>query len=346
MHSQPTFMPTSRENVQLAAGHPPILVLVVDTEEEFNWGQPFDRRADAVTAMREIHRFQELCDGFKVHPCYVVDYPVGAKAEGYQPLQAAAADGRCEIGAHLHPWVNPPFTEEVNARNSYPGNLPREIERAKCTELRDQIAKTFGTAPLTYKAGRYGIGPNTPQILSELGFLIDLSPAPGFSYVGDGGPDFTHHPVGPYRFGEQDDLLCLPCTGGFTGALPPGAAASAFMLGARPPFRGLRWRGILSRLNLARQGRLSPEGYTLAQNRALTDTLLARGIRVFNYSFHSPTLKAGCTSYTRTTADVDAFLSQIRNYIDYFLNVIGGVVLRPLEVREILLRPALAARKQ
>ena len=312
-------------------------MLVVDTEEEFQWGAPFDRRADSVTAMREVGRFQSVCDDLGVRPCYVIDYPVAARAEAISQLRGIVESDRCEIGAHLHPWVNPPLTEELGPRNSYPGNLPAALERAKLGALRDQIQESFGSAPITYKAGRYGIGPNTPGILDELGFLIDLSPAPGFSYVRDGGPDFTHHPATPHRFGHNNRLLCLPTTGGFTGSLPPTVAAKAFELGEHAPFRNLRWRGILSRLNLARQGRLSPEGYSLTDNKALTSTLLARGVNVLTYSFHSPTLKPGCTSYTSSAAEVDSFLGQIREYIQYFLKTVGGCVLLPREVRELLL---------
>lgn len=318
------------------AGHPPILALVVDTEEEFHWGQPFDRQADRVTAMAEIGRFQDLCDNAGVQPCYVVDFPVCARPEGHASLVSYAADGRCEIGAHLHPWVNPPFTEELSAFNSYPGNLPADLEREKLRQLRSRIEAVFGTAPLTYKAGRYGIGPHTTGILHELGFRIDLSTAPGFSYTTDGGPDFRSEGPAPYRFGPGAELLCLPCTGGFTGLLPPAAATRAYFLGERPLFRAASWRGILSRLNLARQARLSPEGYSLERNRVLTEALLRQGVRVFTYSFHSPSLKPGCTSYTRSPADVTAFLSQIRAYLRYFLETLGGTVLRPIQIRDLL----------
>src|SRR3546814_20419106 len=56
-------------------------------------------------------------------------------------LKSFCDRGECRIGAHLHPWVNPPHREVVNAVNSYPGNLPPELERAKLTALTQEIGR-------------------------------------------------------------------------------------------------------------------------------------------------------------------------------------------------------------
>lgn len=317
---------------QLPPEHPPILVLVVDTEEEFDWSKDFDRGATGVTAMAEIGRFQAICDEFAAPPCYVVDYPVGSQPAGFTPLLAPAREGRCEIGAHLHPWVNPPFVEAVNSHNSYPGNLPPDVERAKLAALKQRLAETFGQAPITYKAGRYGRGPNTPRILAALGFQVDLSPTPGFTHARDGGPDFITYPVEPHWLAEARSVLCLPTTGGYMGSLGLRAGARAHSAGTRAPLSALPWRSALSRLGLARLCRLTPEGQTLEANVRFARYLLDRGVRVVSYSFHSPSLQPGNTRYTPTAADVDRFLDGIRGFIRFFVEDAGGVVMTPGEV--------------
>src|SRR6185503_6380530 len=123
---------------------PPILLVVVDTEEEYDWSAPFDRRNTSVEHMRTIGELQRLFDEAAIVPTYVVDHPIATQATSIEPLRRFRDDGRCEIGAHLHPWVSPPFDEEVNARNSYPGNLPRVLERAKIASLAGAIEKSFG----------------------------------------------------------------------------------------------------------------------------------------------------------------------------------------------------------
>lgn len=90
---------------------PPVLYVVVDTEAEFDWSEPFKRSLTSVTAMRHVERGQAIFDQYGLRPVYVVDYPVASRPEGWGPLKAIMDRGGCEIGAHLHPWTSPPFGE-------------------------------------------------------------------------------------------------------------------------------------------------------------------------------------------------------------------------------------------
>src|SRR5262249_59895923 len=116
---------------ELLESRAPILLVMVDTEEEFDWQGGFDRGATSVAAMDEIHNFQELCDSFEISPAYLIDYPVAVQERGFRPLLEFHRTSRAEIGAHLHPWVTPPFDEKLCPENSYPGNLPLGLEKAK-----------------------------------------------------------------------------------------------------------------------------------------------------------------------------------------------------------------------
>src|SRR5262245_14766296 len=108
-------MPPAQSIVRLPATERPILLVVIDTEEEFDWSKPFDRGSTGVTHMRSIGRLQEVFDEFGVRPVYVVDFPIASQEESAAPLRELQRSRRCEIGAHLHPWVSPPFEEPVNA---------------------------------------------------------------------------------------------------------------------------------------------------------------------------------------------------------------------------------------
>src|SRR3546814_3702835 len=117
-----------------------------------------------------------------------------------------------------HPWVTPPHDEEVNARNSYTGNLPADLQRAKMIALRDAIRDRFGIQPTAYRAGRYGLGPNTAAMLAELGFRCDTSVRSGFDYRAGHGPDYRDAPLHPWwvRTG-QGAVLEIPVTTVFGG---------------------------------------------------------------------------------------------------------------------------------
>ena len=82
---------------------------------------------------------QEHRERAAVRPIYLVDWPIVADDGAVDILAPAQAAGRCEIGAQLHPWVTPPHDEPVDARNSYTGNLPPALQRAKMLALRDAI---------------------------------------------------------------------------------------------------------------------------------------------------------------------------------------------------------------
>ena len=81
---------------------------------------------------------------------------MASQDEGRGPLKELLEAGQCEIGAQLHPWVNPPFVEVISNRNSYPGNLPMVVEYDKLLALTDMLEEAFGSRPRIYRAGRYG----------------------------------------------------------------------------------------------------------------------------------------------------------------------------------------------
>jgi hypothetical protein len=324
-----------REPIRLPAGTRPILTVVIHTEEEFDWGRPHDRRATTVEHMRHIGRAQALFDEFGIVPNYVVDYPIASQQLSVAPLKAYADAGRALIGAHLHPWVSPPHEEEVNAFNSYPGNLPRALEAEKLLRLTREIERSFGVRPTTYLAGRYGFGPNTTEILEELGYEVDISPAVPIDFSADGGPDYSGFTSDPFWFGDRRRLLGLPGTGGYVGRLREGGTPLYRRL-TSPAMKRVRVAGAVARLRLLERIRLSPEDYDGPEMRRLTTTLLEDGLRVFVFSVHSPSVMPGGTPYVRSAADLERFLAKCRRYFEFFFGRLQGVAMTPLQVKALV----------
>lgn len=326
-----------REFIHVPRETAPILTVVIHTEEEFDWSKPYDRYATGVQHMRHIGRAQAVFDEHGIVPNYVIDHPIASQQIAIEPLKSYAETGRALIGAHLHPWVSPPYGEEVNVRNSYPCNLPRALELEKLRRLTEQIAESFGARPLTYLAGRYGFGPNTAAILEELGYQVDISPAVPIDFSADGGPDYSGYTSDPYWFGEQRKLLGLPGTGGYVGWLRAGGTP-LYKAVTTPGMRRIRVAGAFARLGLVERIRLSPEDYSEADMRRLTHTLLQDGVRVFVFSFHSPSVMPGGTPYVRSQTDLDHFLQKCHRYFDFFMTRLKGVTMTPIEVRDTLLK--------
>ncbi len=314
---------------------PPLLMVIIDTEEEFDWHQPLARENRGVSSMAGQFAAQEVFAKFDVVPTYVIDHPVASTDSSIRVLSELLSDGVCEVGTHLHPWVSPPHDEEVTPFNSYPGNLPADLERQKLEVLTETIESNLGVRPTVYKAGRYGVGPNTAAILESLGYDVDVSVVAHSSFTGDGGPDFRGFGNAPYWFGANRKLLEIPLTCGFTGALSSSGP------GLYPTLSGdlgmkLHLPGVAARSGLLERVRLTPEDVDHAAHRRLLDRLLAQGERVFSMAYHSPSLAPGHTPYVRDQAELKSFLNTIERTLDYFMNELSGQPTTPQRLFERL----------
>lgn len=294
----------------------PTLLVVIDTEEEFDWNAPFDRHSRSVENIGFQHLAQDVFRRAGVVPTYVIDYPVATTASSIDVLKPWLQAGACEIGAHLHPWVNPPDDEDVTAHNSFACNLPADLERRKLAKLRDAIAGNFGSAPLVYKAGRYGIGPETPTILRDLGFVADASVVPHLDSTDKGGPDFRALPDRPFI--TEAGIAELPLSVHFAGRL---AGFGPRLYPALSRLERLRGPGLFSRLGLLERLRLSPEDHSFADMRRQTQAALARGHRYFMLTYHSSSLMPGGSPYASNKRARDSLLSALTNYIEFFVSM-------------------------
>ena len=317
----------------LPADMQPQLHVVIDTEEEFDWSAPPGRANTNVAAMRHVERAQRIFQRFAITPVYVISYPVASQPDGYLPLVDLFRSHQCEIGAHPHPWVNPPDEEELSTRNTFMCNLPEALQRAKIESLCAQIEAVFGTRPTMFKAGRYGIDTTTIRLLAELGFEIDLSVCPQFDFTLEGGPSFMTCDSHPFL--TVNGLLEIPCTVDYTGWAGP-FRPSLHWLASRKALEALRAPGVLAKVGAVNRVMLSPEGYSFAEMRALTQALLAGGHRTFVLSFHSPSLDPGHTPYVRTQQDLVRFLDEMERFFDFFFGECRGLGSTPAAFRATL----------
>jgi len=309
----------------------PLLCVVIDTEEEFDWSQPLARENRSVRSIAAQDRAQAIFARYGIVPTYVVDHPVASDPDAAGQLKRFQDSGNALIGAHLHPWVNPPYAERVTPPNSYPGNLPAALEEAKLRQLTETIEAGFGQHPTVYKAGRYGLGPKTPEILARLGYQVDLSVVPYTAFTADGGPDFRNETPHPRSLGPRGKLLEVPLAVGFAGAF---RRWGPFLY----PLATQRWAmhlhlpGILARSRLLERIRLSPEGADVSEQKRLTRALLRDGVRILSYAYHSPSLAPGNTPYVQSQRDLDGFLDRMDRYFDYFFERLGGEAATPLDI--------------
>jgi hypothetical protein len=266
----------------------------------------------------------------------MVDWPVATTPDAVATLRRLLDAQRCEIGAHLHPWVSPPYEEALSDFNSYGGNLPRQLEYDKLRLLTETIVDAFGTQPLAFKAGRYGLGPHTAESIASLGYEVDASVVPYSAFTEDGGPDFRTFDEHPFWFqAGRRELLELPVTTGYCGWLRR-VGPRLYELAQRRWARRLRLGGVLARSRALERVRLSPEVASGAEMRRLTDALLAGGCQVFSLTYHSPSMMPGHTPYVRSEADLERLITTVHDYCAWFRDRVGGEFMSLSQLRQAL----------
>jgi hypothetical protein len=300
------MLPASSANIVNFSWPTPKVICIIDAEEEFDWGAPFASANIAVATIKAQALAQEIFRRFDLVPTYAVDYPVASQIDGYAPLREFADAGYCEIGAQLHPWVTPPYEEIVNESNSFACNLPLELQRKKMESLTNVIRQNFRIEPKLFRSGRYGAGRHTEALLQEFGYDVDCSVLPGPA-ITRSSPDYSNAPSRPYWLGTDRRVLEIPVTAGVVGLLRKNPSVTNYSLTSTTSQR-VKLPAIFARFGLLNRVRISPEGHTLTEAKALTRALFGSGQRVFAISYHSPSLEAGKTPYTRRcgpSPDVD-----------------------------------------
>jgi hypothetical protein len=305
------------------------VIVTIDTEADDQW----DRTRTELTTdnLACVPRFQQLCERYELKPTYLCTWEI-VEDPRFEPLREYQLAGRAEVGAHLHPWTNPPMTSPENgiereAFGMYPSELDPASFQAKLEQLTESIENRTGVRPRSYRAGRWGLSGEHVPILSSLGYLVDCSVTPLRSWahmpgVRTGGPDFRAAPAAPYFLDSED--LCRP---GDSGLLEVPAtivsARSALARSKRLQETYAKCRQTLPGKILNRLLRLDPQW--LRPYRHMTAGRLVnvckvaarRGLPAVEMMFHSSELMAGGSPYNRDEAEIERLYERLETVFGY-----------------------------
>lgn len=106
-----------------------------------------------------------------------------------------------ELGTHLHGELIEPDSFEPEVTAVFQRDYPPALEREKLTNLTALFRTTFGKEPRSFRAGRFGIGPASIEILESLGYTVESSVTPFLDWSKKGSPglSFRGAPTQPYR---------------------------------------------------------------------------------------------------------------------------------------------------
>ncbi|TRX57934.1 polysaccharide deacetylase family protein [Thalassomonas sp. M1454] len=297
-----------------------IFILTVDTEEEWDWSDEFPNDNFSVSNIFELPAFQLFCQELGIKPTYFVDYAVANNTDAANVL-ANINPELCEVGAHLHPWANPPFFGETTEKSSHVVNLPIEQTQQKLDLLINKIQQNIGSTPRSFRTGRWGINGEILQLLDDKGFEVDSSIYPLYSNeffscesanTSPYWPNFSK----PNQQGSQRKLFEIPVTCGFNRN-NYSFAQKLHRAMEKPPFTWIKANGLLWHTKLLRKIYLSPELCSAKDMIKLVDLSLKKKHKVLHMYLHSSSLIEGVTGLSQDKNARESICNRIQQVIEH-----------------------------
>jgi len=292
------------------------LIITVDTEADNEWKNIKNLSTKNIAY---LSKFQVLCQKYNIPPTYLVTYTVAQDKQAVNMLFKWQKDGVAEIGAHLHPWANPPFFE-MDEYQSFPSELHPAIIKKKLEILTKTIEEKFKQKPTSYRAGRWGFGENQLKILKDLGYLVDCSVSPKVSWKkyigksgGEGGPDFRLYSVKPFFW--SNGLLEVPMTIVFTGLLKQeDTKIATYFLKMKDGYR----KKIINKLFFQQKWLRIFSNSKKKDCEKIFQAALKNKVPVLEFMIHSSELMPGASPYAKTKEAVENIYVQIETMFQYF----------------------------
>lgn len=201
-----------------------LLAISIDTECDHDpfWARSSPLRFDSINVgLPEV--LQPAFESVGAIPSYLLTVEVLEDGSAVKTLDELK--GNYELGTHLHAA----FIEPQKKFHDYAGidspdfqcAYPPEIEFRKLQNLTRLFEQRLGYRPTSFRAGRYGAGPNSIDALERLGYCVDTSVTPHIEWKEpNGSADFRRAPTQPYfpvpgtidEAGSQRGILEVPVT--------------------------------------------------------------------------------------------------------------------------------------
>lgn len=305
-----------------------LFILSIDTEEEWDWSGPFPQKDFSVNNVSHLPEFQHLCERLGIKPTYFVDYAIADNNLAGDILRKPLQAEKCEIGAHLHPWCNPPYFGYIGEKESHVVNLPIDQVEQKLEKLVTRLQQQFGQLPRSFRTGRWGIDDKVLQLLVKYNFTLDSSVYPFFQnefFSCQGAPLRPYWPSLDNPLQEdkqQQQILELPVTAGFNHRHFT-LCEKFYRLMERPSLRWTHITGVAWRTKLLRKSYLSPELFDVSTMLDLSKTALANQTPVLHMFMHSSSLIDNNNSLVGNNDAYQYITEALTSYIQHMQKVVN-----------------------
>src|SRR5215813_13750966 len=143
--------PDTWRTIDWPADQTPMLVVVVDTEAEFDWESACSRRAMGVGSVKCQYRAQRIFEKYGVRPTFVLDYPVSSTPEAYEIIRDLQSCRRLR-GRRPPAALGQSALGRADYRREFLTGQPSDRARTG-KALTRCIEANIGVRPRIYKAG-------------------------------------------------------------------------------------------------------------------------------------------------------------------------------------------------
>jgi hypothetical protein len=295
-------------------------IITVDTEADNQWKKNSNISLENV---KFLTKFQNLCEKYDFIPTYLVTYEVANDKDSVHILKKWLEEGKCEIGAHLHPWTTPPFKNSHKngfIEKSFPNELTDDELWRKLEVLTEKIKDSFEIQATSFRAGRWGFDKRMIKYLLELGYKVDCSVTPKIDWRsfkgkkdGIGGPDFRKASIYP-SFLDQSSLLEIPMSVLYTGVLNKEKSSMSKLFLIMP---NTLLKKILNKfLFKLKWCRIFPNT-KLKDLKSLYKSALVNDLPVLEFMIHSSELMLGGSQCSKKEEDLENVYSNLEGFFEY-----------------------------
>jgi len=316
-------------------------LLSVDTEEEWDWEGPFPEENFSVENLHILPKFQTFCEEIGLRPCYFVDYAAAVGLVKQTEFLERAAQSQCELGAHLHPWANPPYFGKPTEENSHVVNLPLPQVEKKLDALMDLFSSTLNYKPKAFRSGRWGISEPIMELLYLRGFDIDSSVYPFykneyFNCYGASLSAYWPSSTDVLKPGTQRNIIEMPVTVGFSKT-PFEKASRLHDLSQCSFLQLLKPTALLWHSKILRKIYFSPEVSKTEDLIKLAEKTIENGQHFLHMYFHSSNLINNGTGFLKSDSAYSLICQRITAVIKHLQTKYEVSFMTPSEYKVSLL---------
>jgi hypothetical protein len=290
------------------------VVFSVDVEEEGLFSGRYAPVAAGVRNVESLRRLEFVSREFGLPVSLLCTWPVFNDSGCRDILRHWQGELGAEVGAHLHPWNTPPL-ESVPDDAWTPSELMAvELLDAKLAELVRICREATGRAPVSFRMGRFDLGPKVRDLLPAHGLRVDTSIVPACWSAAL--PESFLSPTDPYPLLTDEDgrlrLLEAPIT---MAPVLPGLSAAVWRAAGLLGPAARVW--LLRRFHVLAVGGTIPVWYPLPSMKLGARLHLARGGRVIHLFIHSSELMPGASPHVPDEAAVARVERRIRAFLHW-----------------------------